>query len=156
MEPKIWGPKLWFVMHTFALNYPDQPNYEDKRVMEEFFNNLKSSIPCQKCRIHYTQRLERNPIINYLDSKQSLFKYTIDLHNQVNKSLGKKIYTYDEIVDIYKKHYNPDQATKDDRYNFIKKYINYKYLCGSIITILILLGLGLYMKKKYPRRFIKV
>ena len=156
MEPKIWGPKLWFVMHTFALNYPDQPNYEDKRVMEEFFNNLKSSIPCQKCRIHYTQRLERNPIINYLDSKQSLFKYTIDLHNQVNKSLGKKIYTYDEVVDIYKKHYNPEQAAKDDRYNFIKKYINPKYLGGSIIAILILLGLGLYMKKKYARRFIKV
>mgnify|MGYP003325588430 CR=1 FL=1 len=24
MEPTIWGPKLWFVIHTFALNYPDK------------------------------------------------------------------------------------------------------------------------------------
>ena len=41
MDPEVWGPKLWFVIHTFALNYPNNPNYEDKRVMEEFFNNLK-------------------------------------------------------------------------------------------------------------------
>ena len=142
--------------HTFALNYPNEPNYEDKRVMEEFFNNLKSTIPCQKCRIHYTQRLERNPIINYLDSKQSLFKYTVDLHNQVNKSLNKKIYTYDEVVDIYKQHYNPDEVAKEKRFDFIKKRINYKYLGGAVVTLLILLGLGYYLKKKYPRRFIKV
>ena len=52
-------------------------------------------------------------IINYLDNKQSLFKYTIDLHNQVNKSLGKKIYTYDEVVQIYKEHYNPDEVKSE-------------------------------------------
>ena len=78
MDPTVWGPKLWFVIHTFALNYPDNPRYEDKRVMEEFFNNLKYSIPCNKCKVHYRQRLERDPIINYLDNKQSLFKYTIE------------------------------------------------------------------------------
>ena len=156
MDPTVWGPKLWFVIHTFALNYPNQPTYEDKRVMEEFFNNLKSTIPCQKCRIHYTQRLERNPIINYLDSKQSLFKFTIDLHNQVNKSLGKKIYSYDEVVQIFKEHYNPEEAAKDKQISLFKKYINYKYSIIAVIAVVILGGIGYFIKKKYPRRFIKV
>jgi hypothetical protein len=155
MDPTVWGPKLWFIMHTFALNYPDNPTYEDKRVMEEFFNNLKSSIPCQKCKIHYRQRLQQNPIINYLDTRQSLFKYTVDLHNQVNKSLGKKIYSYDEAVDIYKKAYDPNYKPKDEL-GFFQKWINWKYLSVSVITAIILTALVYYIRKKYPKRMIKL
>lgn len=154
MDPTVWGPKLWFVIHTFALNYPDNPTYENKRVMEEFFNNLKHSIPCNKCKIHYTQRLERNPIINHLDSKQSLFKYTIDLHNQVNKSLGKKIYTYDEVVQIYKEHYNPNLVKKEKQLSLFKKYLNPKYIGGGLLIILLIVLIVGYIKKKYPKRVI--
>ena len=25
MDPKIWGPKLWFISHSIAFNYPDVP-----------------------------------------------------------------------------------------------------------------------------------
>lgn len=154
MDPIVWGPKLWFVIHTFALNYPDNPTYENKRVMEEFFNNLKHSIPCNKCKIHYTQRLDRNPIINHLDSKQSLFKYTIDLHNQVNKSLGKKIYSYDEVVQIYKEHYNPDLVKKEKQMSLLKKYLNPKYIGGGLLIILVIVLIVGYIKKKYPKRLI--
>ena len=156
MDPNVWGPKLWFVIHTFALNYPDNPNYEDKRVMEEFFNNLKYTIPCEKCRIHYTQRLERNPIMNYLDSRQSLFKFTIDLHNQVNKSLGKRLYNYDEVVEIYREHYNPEEVKKEKRYDILKKYINIKYVIIALLIVAGFGGLGYYFKKKYPKRFINI
>ena len=133
MDPEVWGPKLWFVIHTFALNYPDNPTYEDKRVMEEFFNNLKYSIPCNKCRVHYRQRLQRDPIINYLDNRQSLFKYTIDLHNQVNKSLGKKIYSYEEVNNYYLNLYNSGQP--DMRY--INNQSNYKYIIYILILSLL-------------------
>jgi hypothetical protein len=156
MDPEIWGPKLWFVIHTFALNYPDNPSYEDKRVMEEFFNNLKYSIPCNKCKVHYRQRLERDPIINYLDNKQSLFKYTIDLHNQVNKSLGKRIYSYDEVVELYKEHYNPNEVKKEEHRSFIKKWFNPKYVGGGAIVLVILICLVYYFRKKYPKRLIRI
>ena len=46
MDPTVWGPKLWFVIHTVALNYPDNPSYDDVRNTENFFNghnNLKIS-----------------------------------------------------------------------------------------------------------------
>lgn len=155
MDPTVWGPKLWFVIHTFALNYPDNPTYEDKRVMEEFFNNLKSTIPCHKCRIHYRQNLQNNPIINYLDNKQSLFKFTVDLHNIVNKSLGKKIYSYDEVTQIYKQHYNPN-AIKAEQPGFFKKWINLKYVGFSVVIAVILSGIAVYFRKKYPKRLIRV
>lgn len=156
MDPTVWGPKLWFVIHTIALNYPNNPTYEDKRVTEEFFNNLKYTIPCGKCKIHYRQRLERNPIINYLDSKESLFRYTIDIHNQVNKSLGKKIYTYDEVVEIYREHYNKEDVKKEKRYLAFKKWINLKYIGIAAFIGILIIFTGLYLKKKYPKRIIKL
>tara|TARA_B100001093_G_scaffold509521_1_gene573701 strand:+ start:1686 stop:2156 length:471 start_codon:yes stop_codon:yes gene_type:complete len=155
MDPTVWGPKLWFVIHTFALNYPDNPSYEDKRVMEEFFNNLKSTIPCQKCKIHYRQRLQQNPVISYLDNRQSIFKYTVDLHNQVNKSLGKKIYTYDEAVEIYKKAYDPNYV-ENREVGFFQKWFNWKYVCISAFGAIILTAIVVYLKKKYPKRVIKL
>ena len=91
MDPSVWGPKLWFVIHTLALNFPDNPSYEDKRHYEDFFNNLTFMIPCDKCRIHYTERIRKNPVINHLENSDMLFRYTIHLHNDVNKSLHKPL-----------------------------------------------------------------
>jgi len=150
MEPTVWGPKLWFFMHTIALNFPDNPSFEEIRNYESFFENLKYIIPCDKCKLHYTQRLNENPVSKYLTDANSLFIYTIDLHNEVNKSLGKRIYSYDEVSKIYKKHYNNPYSMT----NFKTKFFTIK----SIIIILLIIGivgLIIYYKKKYTFRIIK-
>ena len=100
MDPTVWGPKLWFFIHTVALNFPNNPSFEEIKNYESFFENLKYIIPCDKCRLHYIQRLRDNPISKYLTDANTLFIYTIDLHNEVNKSIGKRIYSYDEVSKI--------------------------------------------------------
>ena len=42
MEPKIWGPFMWFILHIISFNYPDKPSpfdkdgwYDTKDVVEE-------------------------------------------------------------------------------------------------------------------------
>ena len=150
MDPEIWGPKLWFVIHTIALNFPDEPTYNDIRNTEQFFESLKYNIPCDKCRVHYTQRLNKNPIINNLKNSDTLFRYTIELHNDVNISLGKRTYTYDEVVDFYKKSYKQD----DTENNKLTKYLNWKTY--SIIGIIVISIMGvLYYRKIYKYRIIK-
>ena len=106
MDPTVWGPKLWFFIHTIALNFPENPSFDDIKSYETFFENLKYIIPCDKCKLHYSQRLRENPISKYLTDNNSLFIYTIDLHNEVNKSLGKRIYSYEEVSNQYKNYYN--------------------------------------------------
>lgn len=155
MDPTIWGPKLWFFIHTLALNYPDSPTYNDKRSIEEFFNNLKHTLPCEKCKQHYIQRLETSPIINHLHNRSQLFKYTVDLHNQVNASLDKKIYSYEEALEIYKNHYDKNYKTKKTFSRFTH-WINLKHLGISIIVLLIVIGGILYIKKKHPKRLILI
>ena len=149
MDPTVWGPKLWFFIHTLALNFPENPTFQDIKAYETFFDNLKYIIPCDKCRLHYTQRLNENPVTKYFTDTNTLFIYTIDLHNEVNKSLGKKIYTYEEVSKIYKKHYNPYKFKK------IKdKIFNIKNLV--VLSIIICLILLIYhYRKKYKFRIIK-
>ena len=66
MDPIVWGPKLWFFIHTVALNFPNNPSFEEIKNYESFFENLKYIIPCDKCRLHYRQRLSDNPVSKYL------------------------------------------------------------------------------------------
>jgi hypothetical protein len=163
MDPNIWGPKLWFVIHTFALNFPKNPSYDDIRTYEEFFNNLKSTIPCYKCKIHYTEELEKNPIINYLTDTETLFKYTVDFHNIVNKRLKKKTYNYNEAYKIYIDAYSKDKKDKIKLKVKIKQKIKklfYTVFNKKTITIytviIIMILLYLYYRKKTFFRVIKV
>ena len=147
MDPKIWGPKLWFVMHTIALNYPDNPTYQDKRNHEDFFNMLSHMIPCEKCRIHYRQNLDKYPIIQHLDNSDKLFRYTILIHNEVNEMLNKPKLSYEEVVKFYKNSYN--QGSR------VESFINTKTLIGFLIVI-VLIVLGYVIYRKYPRRLIQI
>ena len=144
MDPSIWGPKLWFFIHSLALNFPDNPTYQDIRHFEEFFNSLKFIIPCEKCRMHYKIRLEKAPIVNFLKNSDTLFKYTVDLHNDVNKSLGKRIYSYEEVVKIYQDNYNGKIYYK----NYFKSIFSRNNII-LFIVILLICGGGVYYKTKY-------
>ena len=31
LDPKIWGPRYWFVLQTIAMNYPLYPNNISKK-----------------------------------------------------------------------------------------------------------------------------
>ena len=147
MDPKIWGPKLWFTIHTIALNYPDNPSYQDKRNHEEFFNQLTFMIPCDKCRIHFKERLNKYPVIQHLENSDTLFRYTILLHNDVNEMLKKPKLSYEDVVKHYRKCYNQD--------NIISNLSIKKSLIGTLIVI-ILVVLGYIIYKKYPRRLIQI
>ena len=150
MDPTVWGPKLWFFIHTLALNFPTNPTFEEVKSYESFFDNLKYILPCDKCRLHYIQRQNTNPVSKYLTDPNALFMYTIDLHNEVNKSLGKRVYSYEEVSNMYKNHYN-----KPYKFNTIwKKIFNIKNLI-IVIVIIVLILLMRHYKKKYLFRIIK-
>jgi len=37
LDPKIWGPHYWFVLHSIALTYPLTPNETTKKNIMIFF-----------------------------------------------------------------------------------------------------------------------
>lgn len=101
LPPEAWGPFFWHTMHIAALGYSLKPSYAEKKAAKDFFESLKILIPCSICREHYQEHFEKHPISPYLDSRQDLFKWTVLLHNEVNKMLGKKEYTETQAISYY-------------------------------------------------------
>lgn len=95
---------FWHVVHIVALGYPIQePGYGTKRAAKEFYESLSFLIPCPVCRDHYTEHLIKSPISTFLDKRADLFRWTVALHNEVNKSLGKSYVSEQESIAFYKK-----------------------------------------------------
>jgi hypothetical protein len=104
MDPTIWGPPLWYQMHmkTFAFN----PKKSDKQKIIQYFENIKNNLPCENCKVHFANYLLKRPLKFYLNDKSGLINWLIDMHNEVNARLGKKILSYNEARKIYEKPKN--------------------------------------------------
>ena len=103
LPPSVWGPFFWHTIHITALSYPSEPSYANKRAAKEFFESLGQLIPCPKCREHYQQHLQRIPISPHLDRRADLFRWTVNLHNEVNKTVGKPPVTEIESINFYRR-----------------------------------------------------
>lgn len=80
-------------MHFVTLSYPDSNqniSEQDKTHVKDFFLSVKNVLPCENCRLHFEQNLEKFPLNdNILSSKDNLIKWLVDIHNEVNIRTGK-------------------------------------------------------------------
>jgi hypothetical protein len=131
----IWGPVYWKMFHYVTLTYPLSPKYDDKQRIKEFFSNIVPHIlPCPFCRAHYKKNLEINPLTDdILDIKFKLVIWLINMHNYVNKQLGKNEMTIEDALvslfipenikqksEIKKSTYHNDKYSLDN----IRKSVN--------------------------------
>tara|TARA_B100000795_G_C22736132_1_gene413411 strand:+ start:514 stop:1065 length:552 start_codon:yes stop_codon:yes gene_type:complete len=103
MLTKIWGPSLWHVLHTMSFNYPIKPTTEQKHEYANFIYSLGDVLPCKYCRINLPNNMKKVPFKkSTLRSRESFSKWVYDLHNEVNKMLGKPTdLTYEEVRERY-------------------------------------------------------
>jgi len=116
-SPTVWGPFFWHTIHIAALGYSKEPTYTDKRAAKEFYESLQFMLPCGVCREHYAKHLKANPISPFLDKRQDLFRWTVTVHNEVNKSLNKPVLTEQEVLAYYVRLGQRDRSpvwTKED------------------------------------------
>lgn len=115
--PSVWGPFFWHTIHIVALGYPKSPTYTDKKCAKEFYESLAYLLPCAVCREHYREHITINPINTFLDSRTDLIKWTIQIHNAVNRKLGKLEWSLEEVLSYYEKLGARNRSpvwTKDD------------------------------------------
>jgi hypothetical protein len=103
MTKKIyWGKPMWQSMHYVALKYPQNPTNEEKMNYMNYYKSIGDILPCPPCRKHYKKMLEDHPMNDeVMQSNDTLFAWTVFLHNKVNQRLGKKIYTVEEAKKLY-------------------------------------------------------
>ncbi len=138
--PTVWGPFFWHTMHIVAIGYPKNPTYIDKKSAKEFYESLAYLIPCSVCRAHYKEHITSNPLTPFLDSRTDLIKWTVDIHNSVNKMLGKPEWTMEEVMSYYKRIGNRNRSpvwTKEDMnevdyQSFVKGFITGSAILSTI------------------------
>jgi hypothetical protein len=106
ITPNEWGVHCWKFIHHVAWGYPFNPTETDKLNYKQFFTQLGTILPCITCNINYNSHLLIHPLDDdVLLNKTNVMKWTIDMHNEVNKMNNKKIYTYEEALELIQNNY---------------------------------------------------
>jgi len=139
VEPSVWGKHAWKFMHSVTMGYSECPTDNEKKNMKTFFTSIQDILPCARCRENLKKHLKKYPINDeVVCSRESLVKWLINIHNEVNMSLGKKPYGHRKAIGLI--------MGKADKENMNQA----KTL--SLITILLISLCILYLLyKKYNR-----
>lgn len=103
MLTPVWGPSLWHFLHTISFNYPVNPTKENKKQYRDFMLNLQYILPCVYCRENLTKNYKAIPITQSdMKNRESFSRYVYELHERINKLLGKKSgLTYCDVRERY-------------------------------------------------------
>ena len=109
---KYWH-LYWNCLHYLSYIYPDNPSNDNKNQIIILVNKMKKNgIKCSYCRRHFNKWCSNNDIQKYVNNKNNLISFFINLHNDINLRNKKKIFSKDEVDKIY---LNFD-------YNYLLKY----------------------------------
>ena len=141
LDPKVWGPHMWFFINTIAMTYPNRPNAVTKKKYYDFMQNLPMFIPIEHMAGDFSKLLDEYPIQPYLDTKESFIRWVWFIHNKINEKLEKPQITLNEFYKQYYEEYKPKNVKLAEYYKMRSKIIY-----GFIILALIFVIFYLYDK----------
>ena len=122
---KLWN-LYWFNLHYLSYNYPENPTGDQMKQIEELTIKMtKDGLGCPRCKAHFIQWNKSNPIQQNYSSKDSLIKWYLDLHNDVNKRNKKKLFTRQQADNTYQ-NFKFKNMVDDYKVNIIELFENKK------------------------------
>ena len=91
------GSRSWLLIHYLAYN----SNNKNLKKFELFFDNFDVFIPCPMCVNFYNK--EKKILPTKFENSNKLIKWSVDIHNYVNKRLNKKEMSIQQANLIYSK-----------------------------------------------------
>lgn len=103
MMTSVWGPPMWHVLHTISFNYPVEPTEEQKKHYYKFYRNLRNILPCRYCRDNLVNNLKKHKLTKAtMKNRETLSRWVYELHEIVNKMLGKESgLSYEDVRERY-------------------------------------------------------
>lgn len=141
LDPKVWGPHYWFVLHTIALSYPVIPNDVSKKKYYDFIQNLPLFLPIEEIGNTFSKFLDKYPVTPYLESRESFIRWMNFIHNKINIALELPELTLSESMRDYYEHYKP-KAVKDD----VERNRREKIIFSVCIIFILIMTFILYNK----------
>lgn len=135
LDPKVWGPKYWFFLHTITMCYPHRPNTITKKKYYEFIHNLYLFIPVESISSQFTKLLDEYPVTPYLDSRDSFIRWMHFIHNKINEHLEKPKISLSKFYENYYESYKPNDLKSREYYKMRNKIIYFVIIFLFICTI---------------------
>jgi len=123
LDPKVWGPKYWFFLHTITMCYPHRPNTLTKKKYYEFIHNFHLFIPVENISSQFTKLLDEYPVTPYLDSRDSFIRWMHFIHNKINEHLEKPKISLSQFYNNYYESYKPNDLKMREYYKMRNKII---------------------------------
>lgn len=108
LDPRVWGKSYWTAMHVSGFHYPEQPTPEQKEGAENWLLGIAWMLPCPRCREHFSSLLEECAMASVVESRESLSRFLVRAHNEVNKRNGKEEWSYARAYDHYNRKYDEE------------------------------------------------
>jgi hypothetical protein len=123
MLTSVWGPSLWHYLHVMSFNYPINPTNLQKQKYKQLLLNFQYTLPCKYCRMNLKKNFKNFPLVNKIfENRNNFSRYIFNLHEQINKMLGKNSgLTYCEVRDNYEHFRSRCTIDKPKQFNFTKK-----------------------------------
>lgn len=135
LDPKIWGPHYWFVLHTIAHTYPMHPTETAKKKYYDLIQNLPIFIPVHEIGNTFSACLDEYPVTPYLDSRESFVKWMNFIHNQINKETGGEEIPIDVATTNYYAHYKPQTVQNLEQRARREKVVFCVFVLFALTTI---------------------
>ena len=102
-QATVWGPGMWFFLHTISMNFPLKPTENDKNSYEQFLRSLGDVLPCSYCSQHYKDHVTKNfDAKKVLKSRDTLSRWMYEFHQIVNQRLNKgSNLSYEDAMELY-------------------------------------------------------
>ena len=100
-SPEVFGPPLWFSLHTMAARYPEQPDATTAKACVQVFEALPRLLPCADCGQHFRSFLEASDLTEACSGREQLAQLLCHAHNTVNARLGKETHACEDVVERY-------------------------------------------------------
>lgn len=91
-NPELWGPHVWATLHVLALRSDSTLGQHELDAFHQLLKSLEALLPCSLCKTHYKSYAATHD----QPKLGQAFLWTVNLHNEVNKRLGKPTVTYEE------------------------------------------------------------
>ena len=132
LDPNVWGPHMWFFLHTIAMTYPLRPNAVTKKKYYEFIQNIPLFIPIEHMAGEFTKLLDEYPVQPYLDKRDTLIRWVWFIHNKINQKLEKPQITLKDFYIKYYEEYKPKNIKLIEHYKLKSKFIYLFVILGFI------------------------
>lgn len=97
----VWGPAMWRFLHAASFAWGDAPDPDRKRDMIVFLRSIGTVLPCATCRRHYQEYVQKHLTEEDVASRDSLSRWVWALHNNVNRRLGKREWSLEQLKQTY-------------------------------------------------------